>query len=948
MNKIFKSIGSLIERKPFKSLMLTLLIVGAMIAGASQMKLATGNDTLVQADNPVLISNKAMEETFGGDSILILFDTEKAEDLLSLSNISKLYAIEQELSYDDHIFSVVSPATIVHQITQKQSIEIIKQLGVISDGLAEMGIKMSDLGTELSLKDVKDPAVILAKLNGLNDLTSKFGQLIAAQDTMSAGVGQMETGLISVADGLGTLSTQLANLASSQPAGSLQTTLNAMAANLGVTSDGVRTIGNNTQGIQDGTASTADALALISAKLESELSSMKDGLDQGLSPDQLTTMAENFILMGDKLKTISSGLAVFETKSTMMIPAVPTLQSELDFMIYDNQVMRSAFSEVVLNDHQALMVVRMSGNLQDSEKDRITAYVSKVLEKADFTSATYTMSGKTVLDAALRAEMKSSMMMMIALAVLVMFGVLLLVFKVRWRMLSLAVVFVCVLATLGFMGWIKVPVTMVSMAVFPIIIGLGIDYSIQFHNRYEEEASVEKTTEKIGSAIAIAVFATVLGFISLYASPVPMIQDFGKMLTLGVIISFLGSIFLLLPILHIGSLNSKKPISPKINSEESINKGGFMEKLLSATTRLMIKLSIPVLLLFIGLAGAGFMVDNSIGVETDIESFMPQNLKALEDIRVIRSAVGTTDQIVVYLNADNILSETNLNWLEDTTTSIQTNYADSIVSIKSIDSLLVTLGKTADTPYDTKLTLLNNLPEMQRAMFVSVDNKEAVMLINTLHLSSAEYKVLIASLKDDLTGSPMTFQITGKSVLDVEMVQGLTSGRITMTLLGLGLVFMALLAIYRNLMKAIIPIIPVILIIGISSGVMYLSGIKFTPITATLGALILGMGTEMTVMLMERYIEERHKGLAKIEAMVVSVTMIGKAIVASGLTTVGGFAVLLFSSFIILKDFGFMTVINVSLALASTFIILPPLIVMVDRFIIGKAKKDKTIQVISD
>ena len=126
------------------------------------------------------------------------------------------------------------------------------------------------------------------------------------------------------------------------------------------------------------------------------------------------------------------------------------------------------------------------------------------------------------------------------------------------------------------------------------------------------------------------------------------------------------------------------------------------------------------------------------------------------------------------------------------------------------------------------------------------------MLINTLHLSTNENKELIENLKEELGGSSMKVVITGKSVLDVEMVEGLTTGRINMTLLGLGLVFMVLLVIYRNLMKAIIPIIPVVLIIGISSGVMYLMGIRFTPITATLGALVLGMGTEMTVMLMER------------------------------------------------------------------------------------------------
>ena len=56
----------------------------------------------------------------------------------------------------------------------------------------------------------------------------------------------------------------------------------------------------------------------------------------------------------------------------------------------------------------------------------------------------------------------------------------------------------------------------------------------------------------------MAVFATVLGFISLYASPVPMIQDFGKMLTIGVIISFIGIVLLLMPILHLRGKNDKE------------------------------------------------------------------------------------------------------------------------------------------------------------------------------------------------------------------------------------------------------------------------------------------------------------------------------------------------------------------------------------------------------
>jgi predicted RND superfamily exporter protein len=203
-------------------------------------------------------------------------------------------------------------------------------------------------------------------------------------------------------------------------------------------------------------------------------------------------------------------------------------------------------------------------------------------------------------------------------------------------------------------------------------------------------------------------------------------------------------------------------------------------------------------------------------------------------------------------------------------------------------------------------------------------------------MSTEQLQDFVTKIKTDLSDSSMEVQVTGKSVLDVEMVKGLTSGRVKMTIIGIGLVLFALLLIYKNPVKAFIPIFPVILIVGMSSGVMYLLGLKYTPITATLGALVLGMGTEMTVMLMERYLEERKSGKQKTESIVIAVTKIGKAIIASGLTTIGGFSVLMASEFIILKDFGLMTVINISLALISTFIILPPVLVLLDRFILNK------------
>ncbi|NLC32123.1 MAG: hypothetical protein GX781_02360, partial [Clostridiales bacterium] len=81
MDRLFRKIGSFIESKPIKTLLITIVVFAICIAGVSNMRMATGNETLVQSDNEVFISNKQMEASFGGDSILILFTDEEKGNL---------------------------------------------------------------------------------------------------------------------------------------------------------------------------------------------------------------------------------------------------------------------------------------------------------------------------------------------------------------------------------------------------------------------------------------------------------------------------------------------------------------------------------------------------------------------------------------------------------------------------------------------------------------------------------------------------------------------------------------------------------------------------------------------------------------------------------------------------------------------------------------------------
>jgi predicted RND superfamily exporter protein len=95
------------------------------------------------------------------------------------------------------------------------------------------------------------------------------------------------------------------------------------------------------------------------------------------------------------------------------------------------------------------------------------------------------------------------------------------------------------------------------------------------------------------------------------------------------------------------------------------------------------------------------------------------------------------------------------------------------------------------------------------------------------------------------------------------------------------------------------------------------------------------------VLLTSRYEEEKSLGEAPRQAMSTAVTKMGRAIVTTGVTTLGGFGVLIASNFVIIRDFGIATVIGIFLCLISAIIVMPPLMVWWDERRVRKESSKK-------
>lgn len=454
--------------------------------------------------------------------------------------------------------------------------------------------------------------------------------------------------------------------------------------------------------------------------------------------------------------------------------------------------------------------------------------------------------------------------------------------------------------------------------------------------------SLYRTVTKMVPAVLTALIATSLGFISLYTSPVPMIQDFGKMLTIGMIISFIVGVFILIPLLFTRDyFFSNKDF---ISHSKKTGKSSRFEIFLDGLTKRVVALRWWIILIATITAGFGIWIDLDAKAETDVETFMPQDTQVLKDIHKLRGIVGTTDQVSIVYEGKDILSPSSLNWVDATTNEVGKEFSQVVVKSNSITEVFKKLNDGEIPTASGIKELMEDIPNQQQKLLINESGTKGVITVGIKHLEADSLKNFIDDLNQYLTDNQpdnMEIVVTGKSVLDVEMVTALTTGRYKMTLIGMALVFLGLLAVYRHPIKALIPLLPITLIIGWSGAVMYLAEISYTPLTATLGALIIGIGTEFTILIMERFYEERENGRSSIDAIRIANQKTGKSIFTSAITTIGGFSALLVSDFVILSNFGMMTLINISLALFSTIVVMPAVLIILDRFVKTKPGREK-------
>src|SRR5689334_22963100 len=212
-------------------------------------------------------------------------------------------------------------------------------------------------------------------------------------------------------------------------------------------------------------------------------------------------------------------------------------------------VPKARFAFLAPSPDAALVQVRLKPGLSDAQRRHAIGLIENATQQKFFrmqNGQKYIVSGVPVVADALATSVQHAVVVLLIAVLIVMAATLALVFRARLRMLPLALALAAAALAFGAVTLVGGSLTMASVAALPVLIGLAVDYAIQFHSRFEEGVAAGLSPEQAaptaaaagGPTIASAGIATAVGFLVLLLSPVPMVRGFGAVLVLGIALAF--------------------------------------------------------------------------------------------------------------------------------------------------------------------------------------------------------------------------------------------------------------------------------------------------------------------------------------------------------------------------------------------------------------------------
>jgi len=632
-----------------------------------------------------------------------------------------------------------------------------------------------------------------------------------------------------------------------------------------------------------------------------------------------------------------------------------------------SDVPKARFAYLFPSRDAALVQVRLRPGLSDAARARAIGLVRAATEMRGFQprrGSRYVVTGAPVLLDSLARSLTSSLLGLLAVALVVMAAALALAFRTRLRLLPLAIALAAGGITFGAMAAIGAPLTVAAIAVLPVLIGLAVDYAVQFQSRMREaeeagagrRAAVAAGAGSGGPAIAAAGLATVAGFAALALSPVPMVRGFGLLLVAGVLVAFACTLLAVPAAMGLPAASgwargaarwgrrAAEGADSAARGAGDLLRGVPGVRALPAVARGAVALALRrpgrVLLAALALAAIGWALDWRTRVDSDITRLVPGDLPALRDVRTLQRDTGVAGEVDVVVRGRDLTRPAVVRWMAGYQRGLLRRYgyaeargcgAATLCPALSLPDLFRARGVASSR--QAIEALLAAVPPYFSQAVITRDRTAATMAFGIRLLPLADQQRVIDDMRARLRPPPgIRAELAGLPVVAAAANERVAAPgrRALMLLAGLLAIAAVLLLLFRRPRRVLVPLAPIVLATGWSALLLWAVRIPLNPMSATLGALVLAISTEFSVLLSERFRAERARGLDLSDALRRTYRLTGAAVVASAITVIAGFGVLILSDIRMLREFGVVTVIDLVAALLGVLVVLPAVLALAE------------------
>lgn len=688
---------------------------------------------------------------------------------------------------------------------------------------------------------------------------------------------------------------------------------------------------------------------------------------------EINALAERLRKLNGIVQVISLADIFKDTITSSAFKAKIKDQHDRSFMdVFKQQVLTDPMCQNTLiskNGRTTAIIATVKSPGPESRKQLISEVKTLLHEMADRPGdtkdrkPTYHLAGPSVVNAELDRMSKQDMARFTPFMFLMSIVVLVCLFrKISGVFIPILTVGVCILWVTGCFVLLGQTMNMISNMLLPLTFIIALSTSIHLISHYYHERNFSISNEDaicdtiryVGIPIFMTSITTIIGFISLATSSIPPVFITGLFmagcaaLTFMISITFIPILLSFIPPqMPVGIANALdteegRTVSPgKNRPAQRLDTEYYFSTMLSWLGGFIVKHKAIILLCGLTAGTISALGISRIRIESDIMASFPKNSQIARDNTYIeRHLMGLLPVEIVAEATDGVtlLQPDILNNL-----ACLQRYLYSIPEVTGSHSMANYIQKahqivTGDKPqrYVIPNTEKEITDYMKLASFYGGKQvhclytegyTDARISVRMKQVGSNRYQTIIKSIKEyiskHLNTTALSWHITGIIPLLINVQDNILRSEIQSFSLAFLLTFISTAVVLKSVKIGLISIIPNILPITITLGLMGFTGMKLDAATIMIASIALGISVDNTIHIFYRFKKELSRDADYSKAVCRTLQGVGKTALFTSLSAAFGFMVFSFSSFKPIQYFGMLTSVTLLHAIVSDLFISP-------------------------